>query len=97
MDDAVFQALTPISEAYLERAKAVLSRYGESNDALNSLSREANTTIEAEFLRLQKEFYEEVSPHLSPELSRKLYENDPLIIRFEFGQGTSVTGRRRYF
>jgi RNA polymerase sigma-70 factor (ECF subfamily) len=97
MDDGALQAVTPISEAYLERARAALSRYGESNEALNSLTPEARATLDGEFLRLQKAFYEEVGSHLSPELRRKLYEDDPLIIRFEFGQRTYITGRRRYF
>ena len=97
VNDEALQAAVPAAEAYLERAKAVLSRYAESSEALKGLSPEARAALDGEYFNLQKAFYDEVSPQLSDELREKLRENEPLIIRFEFGQGTSVVGRRRFF
>ena len=39
----------------------------------------------------------EASRHLGEDLRAKLHDREPLIIRFEFGPGVSVMGRRRYF
>jgi RNA polymerase sigma-70 factor (ECF subfamily) len=97
VDGAALEATTPAAEAYLERAKDLLSRYGGNDEALKGLFPEAKAALEADFLNLQRTFYEEVSPHLSEELRGKLRDDDPLIIRFEHGQGTWITGRRRYF
>jgi hypothetical protein len=96
-DDSFVEAATPVAEAYIERARALLGRYGSNEEALKALSPEAQAALKGEFLDLQRTFYEEVSPHLREELRRKLRETDPLIIRFEQGQGTWISGRRRYF
>ena len=96
-DEAAYQTATPAAEAYLERAKALLEEYATTDEELKALSPDARAALNARLLDLQRTFHDEVSRHLGEDLRARLQDREPLIIRFEFGPGVSVMGRRRYF
>ena len=96
-DEGAFQAATPFAEAYLERAKTLLEKYATTSDGLKALPTETRAALDAELLDLQKRFHEEVSPQLGEELGAKLHDREPFVIRFDFGHGVWVMGKRRYF
>ena len=89
--------MKPFAAAYAEESKALLERYGRTNDDLRSLSTADRVRLKQEMLELQERFQERVLPFLNEEQRTELLTREPVIVDFRFGRSIGMSGRHSHF
>jgi hypothetical protein len=85
------EALGEFASDYVRRARALLERYGEGEDAITALSPELKQRLDHELLQIQQETERNLLPLLDAEQRNNLRERMAATLRrFGYGRGAPV-------
>ena len=91
------EALVPIASNFLGDAQSLIEKYAATNEALENLPADTKARLEGEMRRLQDHYEMQLHSVLTEEQKDSLFQMEPILIRFKFGGGVQVRGRKSHF
>ena len=91
------KAVVPIASNFLGDAQSLIEKYAATNEALENLPADTKARLEGEMRRLQDHYEMQLHSVLTEEQKDSLFQMEPILIRFNFGKGVSVRGRKSHF
>ncbi len=92
------EALRPIADDYLTRARAVVEEYGTNDASLKALTDVQKDQLDSRLIRLQTEFEQRILPHLDDATRAEFLRRKPVVFRFCYERRVSQgAGGRSFF